>query len=171
MPLTLLLVLSSTLTQATSPTPSAPVTATAIPLEFMGISESTHVKRSHSIACGDLAGLLTCKLTQSSFGGVPIPWSLVLPNRNTGKVSTIAIRTDEMFTETAVRSLTAKYGPPASDQVENAVNKQGVPYRRRSLAWTFVNGGIIVTSDDTNLVVALNFAANKSAPRAPTVDF
>jgi hypothetical protein len=98
--------------------------------------------------------------------------SLVLGNK-TKKVVLVHITLDRFFEDKALEALTAKYGPPASDVEEAKVNKQGGPYKTRTVKWPAFDGNaeISLFRGEKDASVAIVFPQNRDAKEPPKVDF
>jgi hypothetical protein len=153
-------------------TVAAPVSAA--PLEFAGINAQTVGPDPATMTCMDLGPFTpSCSLSRTSFGGVHFDSSNVLLNDKTRRVSRIILSFHNLWGDTALKALTAKYGAPSKVESKQEVNRQGGPFTRKLVHWDAADkdGTIWMSSGDKDTVLGIDFKANREPKAAPKVDF
>lgn len=147
----------------------------AAPLEFGGITAETHVLRSPEVACRELTQTLhDCRLARPTFGSVPIERSMFTYN-SAFRPNTLSVEADALFIDTAVEVLTARYGPPASDEIRRETDPEGGHFDRRLIEWpAFDNEAslrLFTTRGGRGIMLFFRWAENIPPREAPPVDF
>jgi len=149
--------------------------AGAAPLEFAGINAQTVAPDPATMTCMDLGPIYAphCSLSRSSFGGVHFDSSSVLLNNKTRRVSRIMLSFANLWADSALKALTAKYGAPSKIESKPEVNKQGGPYTRKDVSWEAADkdGKVWMMTGDSTTVLGIDFTANREPEAAPKVDF
>lgn len=145
---------------------------TGVPLEFGNLNGTESVTGNSEISC-DPNVPDVCRLTRTSFGGIPVTSSLVVTS--SGRIVRIIIIIDELFFDRTQDVLIDRYGSSESDEIENLTNRTGGAYQSRTIRWTSFDDDaelILYRNGDRGTAMVNFFYPSNAAQQAlPTPDF